>query len=286
MAFDPNTLYFGDCLSWMEKWDDASVDLIYLDPPFNSDAHYNVTYSTEGPEGAQTRAFADTWYWDALAVERVNRLIDAHGRPVSRVMDGLRVVLGPSGMLSYLSYMAERLDHMQRLLRPTGSIYLQCDQTASHYMKAVLDAIFGAGNFINEIIWQRNSDRGKGSQHESRTLGTDTDSIFHYSKTKGYLFNPVHKPLTSRQIAEKFPLDDDDGKGRYNTDTPIFRAPSMGKRPNLCYTYKGVTNPHPSGWRLSKERLKAMDEEGAIIWRGGVGLHYASRTLHNTAESL
>ena len=131
-----------------------------------------------------------------------------------------------------------------------------------------MDAIFGKKNFRNEIVWQRASGRAKGSQHESRSLGRDTDNIFHYSKSDTYIHNAVTRPLTEAEIIEKFPLIDENGR-RYNTDTPIFCQPSMGSRPNLCYEYKGVVNPHPSGWRVSKKRLIEMDQAGYIIWREG-----------------
>ena len=157
---------------------------------------------------------------------------------------------------------------MHRILKPTGSIYLHCDPTASHYLKLILDDLFGKNNFRNEIVWQRASGRAKGSQHESRSLGRDTDSIFHYSKSDAFVHNAVSRPLTEAEELEKFPIIDSNGR-RYNTDTPIFCQPSMGARPNLCYEYKGVVNPHPSGWRVSKEKLIGMDEAGYIIWRKG-----------------
>ena len=150
-----NTLCYGDCLDWMARWDDATVDLIYLDPPFNSNANYNLLYSRDSAGGAQTRAFADTWSWDAAAGERLARFEGAAARPAHRAIVGLAGILGPSGMLAYLTYMAERLEQMHRLLKPTGSLYLHCDPTASHYLKVLCDAVFGAGNFRNEITWQR-----------------------------------------------------------------------------------------------------------------------------------
>ena len=156
---------------------------------------------------------------------------------------------------------------MHRILKPTGSIYLHCDSTASHYIKTCMDAIFGKKNFRNDIVWQRASGRAKGSQHESRSLGRDTDSIFHYSKSDAFIHNAVIRPLTEAEEIEKFPIIDSNGRS-YNTDTPIFCSPSMGARANLCYEYKGVVNPHPSGWRVSKETLIEMDKAGYIIWRG------------------
>ena len=145
-------LYYGDCLDWMGQWDDQTVDLVYLDPPFNSQATYNVLFNkTVG--GAQYRAFEDTWHWDTDAAARFDAYRSAIARPAHAAIVGLETILGPSGMLSYLTYMADRLEHCHRLLKPTGSLYLHCDPTASHYLKIVLDAIFGAEHFRNEIIW-------------------------------------------------------------------------------------------------------------------------------------
>ena len=157
---------------------------------------------------------------------------------------------------------------MKRILKPTGSIYLHCDSTMSHSLKMTMDAIFcsGRGLFINEIVWQRASKRAKGSQFEAKSFGVDVDYILFYSKTGNYKLSSVGK-LDEVERIKKFPLADE--RGRYNVSVPLFRAPSMGDRPNLCYEYKGVENPHPSGWRVSKEKLIKMDGEGLIIWRKG-----------------
>ena len=165
--------------------------------------------------------------------------------------------------------MAVRLLEMCRLLKSTGSIYLHCDPTASHYLKMLMDCIFGKSNFRNEIIWQRAGGSAKGSQHASKTLGRDTDHILHFSKTDSYKHNAVYRPLDEKEIKEQFPNIEPETNRRYNSRTPIFRAPSMGNRPNLCYEYKGARNPYPTGWRVSKERLAELDTSGAIIWRKG-----------------
>ena len=149
----PNTLYYGDCLEWMQKWDGRSVDMIYLDPPFNSKQDYNMLYSSEGGNTAQYRAFEDTWTWDEKAQERFSRIENAIKSPLHNVVTGLHRILGNSGMLAYLTYMGERLEHMKRLLKPGACIFLHCDPTASHYLKLVMDDVFGHENFLNEIIW-------------------------------------------------------------------------------------------------------------------------------------
>ena len=115
-----NTLCYGDCLDWMRRWDHATVDLIYLDPPFNSNATYNVLYAADSAGGAQTRAFNDTWSWDAAAGGRLERFRGAVARPAHKAVTGLAAILGESGMLAYLTYMAERLELMRRLLKPSS----------------------------------------------------------------------------------------------------------------------------------------------------------------------
>ena len=167
----------------------------------------------------------------------------------------------------YLDFMNVRLVEMHRLLKTTGSLYLHCDPTSSHYLKMLLDSIFGSKNFKNEIIWQRASGRAKGSQYKARTFGSDHDVILFYVKRRDYYFNGTYVSFTEDEISKKFPLEDENG--RYNTDVPIFSSASMDTRPNLCYEYNGVKNPHPSGWRVSLERLKQMDSDNEIIWRSG-----------------
>ncbi len=151
-------LYYGDCLDWMREWlpeARESVDLIYLDPPFKSNTNYNILFgSDDGGESAQMRGFEDTWKWDRAASERVRDIENAPMNSLHAVMGAFRMVLGNSGMLAYLSYMGLRLLEMRSLLKPTGSIYLHCDPTASHYLKMLMDAIFGPAQFQNEVIWR------------------------------------------------------------------------------------------------------------------------------------
>ena len=171
-------------------------------------------------------------------------------------------------MQAYIVFMTNRLIEMRRVLKDTGSIYLHCDPTASHYLKVVMDSLFGKANFRNEIVWSRASGRAKGSQHPSRTFGRDTDSIFHYSKTSNYIHNLLTYPMSAEAMDRWFPHTDTNRR-RYHVNVPLFCAASMGDRPNLCYEYKGISPPHPSGWRVSKDRLIEMDKQGDIIWRLG-----------------
>ena len=145
---DGNTLYYGDNLDILRRYvNDETVDLIYLDPPFNSNATYNVLFAEhDGTKAAaQIKAFEDTWTWDQVAAKAYQDTVEAGGR-VSQVLQGLRAFLGENDMLAYLAMMAPRLVELRRVLKPAGSIYLHCDPTASHYLKVVMDAIFGPSN--------------------------------------------------------------------------------------------------------------------------------------------
>ena len=200
----PQTLYYGDCLDWVRQWPDDSVDLIYLDPPFNSNANYNILFGEGNGVPAQVRAFRDTWKWDAAAVDRVQRITAAVAHPAYRAVHGLQHVLGGSGMLAYISYMAERLPELQRLLKPTGSIYLHCDPTASHYLKILMDGVFGADNFRNEIVWAYRTG-GVSVRHWPRKH----DILLFYVKTNAYLHHPPRerviydRPFFSQQFNEQ-----------------------------------------------------------------------------------
>ncbi|MDE0021085.1 MAG: DNA methyltransferase [Candidatus Poribacteria bacterium] len=184
--FNPNTLYYGDCLDWMREWESDCVDLIYLDPPFNSNANYNVLFSDKGDGKAQYRAFSDTWSWDAAAAKRYAEFENAPGRSAHDAMIGLRRILGKCGMLAYLTYMAERLEEMRRMLKQTGSIYLHCDPTASHYLKIIMDAVFGQANFRNEIVWAYRT-----GGVSKAWFGRKHDIILFYTKSpkREYIFN-------------------------------------------------------------------------------------------------
>ena len=204
------TLYYGDCLGWMEKWDDCTVDLIYLDPPFNSKANYNVIYGKNGSNGAQYRAFTDTWYWDYEAAARFDMFAGAVSRPAHDVIVGLHRFLGECGMSAYLTYMAERLEQMHRILKPTGSIYLHCDPTMSHCLKLVMDAIFGAKNFRNEVIWRRT-----GAHNKALRWAPIHDVIFFYTKSETFYWANPHNPHMKGHVEENFAPD---GEGGYRTD--------------------------------------------------------------------
>ena len=189
LVFEPNTLYHGDCLEVMNGWEAGCVDLIYLDPPFNSNANYNILYGKTRAgipreEQAQFTAFKDTWFWKAEAGRRVNEISRATAHPAHKAIKGLAEMLPETGMLAYLVYMADRIAAMRRVLKDTGSFYLHCDPTASHYLKTILDCVFGAKNFRNEIVWYYFKPHGSKVNYPK-----NYDSIFFYTKSNEYSFN-------------------------------------------------------------------------------------------------
>ena len=246
-----DALYYGDCLDWMGQWDDRTVDLIYLDPPFNSNAEYNVLYG-EAAGDAQFRAFADTWTWDADAAERCAAFERAIARPAHRAITGLWPMLGNSGMMAYLSYMAERLEQCHRLLKPTGSLYLHCDPTASHALKLVLDSIFGAENFRNEIVWKRRTGTLTTTKQHTK-FGAVTDTILFYVRSGAALFARQYSlsdPQYQRYVDKTFRYRDKRGR-HYRVDNLASPSP----RPNLTYTYRGY-EPPANGWAISREKME------------------------------
>ncbi|MCE5271528.1 site-specific DNA-methyltransferase, partial [bacterium] len=161
-----NILYYGDNLNILRQHvPGESVDLVYLDPPFNSNASYNVLFAEQDGSRAasQIRAFEDTWTWDQEDEAVFAELVTKGGK-VADALQAFRTFLGPCDLLAYLVMMAPRLVELRRVLKPTGSIYLHCDPTASHYLKMLMDAVFGPGNFTNEVIWKRSLPHGNQSK--------------------------------------------------------------------------------------------------------------------------
>lgn len=184
-----NALYYGDNLDVLRRHvANESVDLVYLDPPFKSNADYNVLFSEHGEKStAQVRAFEDTWEWDTEARAAYEGVVEAGGR-VADTMRAFRTMLGGSDMLAYLSMMAPRLVELHRVLKPTGSLWMHCDATASHYLKLLLDAVFGPKNYRNEVIWHY----AKFQMRAMRKFVKNTDRLLFYVKdeSSGYVFNP------------------------------------------------------------------------------------------------
>ena len=180
-----NTLYYGDCLEILADFPDNYIDLICLDPPFNSNEKYNKVFKNSGLRiDPQIKAFDDVWHWDNTSAERVERVKNAVANPASKVIAGFERFIPQSKMLSYTSYMAERLFMMHRILKETGSIYLHCDPYASHYLKLIMDAIFGEKNYRNEIVWCYT-----GPSNTPRWFPRKHDCILFYAKTNDAIFN-------------------------------------------------------------------------------------------------
>jgi len=254
-----NTLFYGDNLPILrEHIPSNSIDLIYLDPPFNSNRSYNVLFKDEsGQESeAQITAFEDSWHWNMAAEETYHELIHDAPPRVVRMIGALREFIGTNQMMAYLVMMTIRLIELHRVLKPTGSIYLHCDPTASHYLKIVLDTIFGIENFRNEITWKRTFAHG----NVGRNYGSISDILFFYAKTDAYLWNQPFAGLSAKEVIGKYPHYDPDGR-RWQSVT--LRNP--GPRPNLHFPYtasNGVTyQPHPNGWSCNLARLQQYDAE-------------------------
>ena len=200
-----NKLYFGDNLQILrQQIEDESVDLIYLDPPFNSNASYNVLFKEKSGEesAAQITAFEDTWHWGRESEAAFREIVTAGPRKLADLMNTLISFLGRNDMMAYLVMMAIRLVELHRVLNPHGSIYLHCDPTASHYLKVVLDAVFQPYNFKTEIIWKRTSAHSDAKQGRKQH-GRVHDVILFY--TKGgvdYIWNVQHTPYDPEYVEQ------------------------------------------------------------------------------------
>jgi DNA modification methylase len=194
-------LFYGDNLDVLRRHvDDESVDLVYLDPPFNSNADYNILFGhVDGSRAAaQIKAFGDTWRWDEAAAADFQKAVE-HGGTVADALRAFQTLLGGSNMLAYLSMMAPRLIELRRVLKSTGSLFLHCDPTASHYLKLLLDSIFSPENFRNEIIWRRT-----GAHGPRRSFGPVHDTLLFYSKSKDYYFNVLRRPYMAGHVAKRY----------------------------------------------------------------------------------
>jgi site-specific DNA-methyltransferase (adenine-specific) len=271
-----NTLYYGDNLEVMRKYlPDASVDLVYLDPPFNSNRDYNLLFREQSGEPAQgqIKAFTDTWQWSERAYDTFCQTCAVPA--LVELVQGFVRTLGRNDLTAYLVMMAPRLVELHRVLKPTGSLYLHCDPTASHYLKVMLDVIFGARNFRNEIVWKRTS-----AHSDSKKWGRVHDTILYYAKSDRVIWNPVYTEHDPEYVDEFYRYEDE--RGRYRLHE-IVRTASMGPRPNLVYEYKGYTPQW--GWRVVREKLEALDADGRIVWSSS-GRPYLKRYLHEQKGNL
>ncbi len=257
-----NILFYGDNLPILREYiSTESVDLIYLDPPFNSARSYNVLFKDEGGHeaDAQVEAFEDTWHWNATAARTYRELVETGPERVASMIGALHEFIGENQMMAYLAMMAARLVELHRVLKQTGSLYLHCDPTASHYLKIVLDAIFGFENLRNEIIWQRTIAKAL----TSRRLPSNHDVIFCYQRTQDATWNAdanftkYDESNLDEKTASKYHYREADGR--------LYRLSSLinpnSNRPNLTYEFLGVTRV----WRWTKDRMQKAYDEGIVV---------------------
>jgi site-specific DNA-methyltransferase (adenine-specific) len=253
VAVPENILYYGDNLDILRHHiAEESVDLVYLDPPFNSNATYNVLFAEHHGERAasQIKAFEDTWTWDLVSEWSYKNTVEAGGQ-VSKALQAFHTLLGPSNMLAYLAMMAPRLVELRRVLKPTGSIYLHCDPTASHYLKLLMDAVFGPVNFRNEVVWKRTS-----AHSDSKVLGKAHDVLLYYTKSPDFVHNKLFEPYDDEYVESHYRFVDEAGR-RFRTSDLTAGALSGG---GYTYEWKGVTRM----WRCPPERMLQWHEEGRI----------------------
>jgi len=276
-----NYLYYGDNLDILRRYvADESVDLIYLDPPFNSNQAYNVIFAEDNGSGsgAQIQAFDDTWHWTMETAEAFAETVEAGGR-VADTLVAFRRMLGETDMMAYLANMAPRLVELRRVLKPTGSIYLHCDPTAGHYLKVLMDAIFGVENYVNEIMWRRSHPHG----NVSRSYGAIHDVLLFYSRTGNHTWTEPHKPyyladgsldpeLEERVLKQYSFIDEASGR-RFQATSLLNPNPD---RPNLTYEFLG----HTRVWRWTRERMQEAYDQGRIyVPRNGKGVPREKRYL-------
>ncbi|MDX2004883.1 MAG: DNA methyltransferase [Meiothermus sp.] len=264
-----NTLYYGDNLVVLrEHIASASVDLIYLDPPFNSKTEYNHIFKDHSgrTSGAQIKAFTDTWSWNQETELMLDQIPAANGKLGEFLEFTTRVMLGKNSLAAYLVMMGVRLIELHRVLKPTGSLYLHCDSTASHYLKVMLDILFGVDNCRSEIIWKRQS-----AHSDAKLSFPDvTDTLLFYAKSQATSFNPQYTDYDPEYVQKFYRHDDGDGRGLYRLDN--MAAPAGGGmaainkttgKPNGWYSWMGFSPPD-KGWRYKPETMQRLHDEGRI----------------------
>ena len=291
-----NTLYYGDNLPVLrEHIASESVDLVYLDPPFNSNANYNILF--KGPGGdqseSQIEAFEDTWHWNESAESAFDAVMRSGNTDAFTMLRAMRDFLGDNDMMAYLAMMAVRLIELHRVLKPTGSLYLHCDPTASHYLKLLLDGVFGASNFKSEIIWKRTS-----AQSAAKRWGNVHDTILFVAKSPRFVWNDVLIPH-NQEYAGRYKNVDDRGRiwADDNLTAPGVRNGFSGAE------WRGF-NPTSKGnhWKVSNkavekligaeaatklnsiEKLDLLEQDGLIHWpKSGKGFPRFKRLLGDGA---
>lgn len=257
---DTNVLYFGDNLEILRKYiPNESIDLVYLDPPFNSQASYNVLFKEVTGEysEAQIMAFEDTWHWTQKAEHTFTEIVDSAPASVVEMIRSLHSFIGTNDMMAYLCMMTIRLVELHRVLKTTGSLYLHCDPTASHYLKVMLDAIFSVQNFRNEIVWKRQS-----AHSDAKTKFSDVaDILLFYAKSPEATFHPQYGLHDPEYLRKFYRFDDHDGRGLYR----LADMASPNPRPNMMYDWMGFKYP-AKGWRYQKDTMQKLHDEGRIYY--------------------
>ncbi|GDX94431.1 restriction endonuclease subunit M [Planctomycetia bacterium] len=257
-----NTLYYGDNLDILrEHLDDESVDLVYLDPPFNSKRDYNLLFkSPKGQQSeAQITAFEDSWHWGEQAEREFDELLHQPNTDVAQMMKALRAFLGENDMMAYLTMMANRLLELHRVLKPTGSLYLHCDPTASHYLKIVLDGVFGTrggGGFRNEVIWKRAN-----AHNDPKMFGRISDTILYYVKTPAAKWFTQHTPYREEYYDSHFKQD---ATRRYFRTVPLDAPRHGAGSPGLLYEWKGKLPSASRTWAVRKKTMEEYESQGLI----------------------
>ncbi|MGO8954965.1 MAG: site-specific DNA-methyltransferase [Rhodomicrobium sp.] len=261
LSMSDDALHYGDNLSVLRECvADESVDLIYLDPPFNSNATYNVLFKAPGGEEsqAQIEAFGDTWHWDEAAEDAFDQVMRSPNSDTASMLRAMRSFLHENDMMAYLSMMAVRLLELHRVLKPRGSLYLHCDPTASHYIKSLLDAVFGPRNMGAEIIWKRTSAHNDAKQGR-RDYGRVHDTIFYFRKGEQYLWNVQYSPYEEEYTTSMYKHIEEETGRRYGLFD--LSGPGGKSKGNPQFEFLGVTR----FWRFTREKMEALLSEGRIV---------------------
>ena len=258
-----NTLYYGDNLDILRHYVvDESVDLVYLDPPFNSNANYNVLFDEKDGRqaAAQIQAFEDTWKWDEAAARQFHETVEAGGR-VADVLLAFQRFLGTNDMLAYLAMMAPRLVELRRCLKETGSLYLHCDPTASHYLKLLLDAVFGPGMFRSEIVWKRSSAHSDTKQGR-KLHGHIHDVLLFYTKSDEWTWNPKYTPYDQEYVDAFYKYVEEETGRRYRLDNLTAAKPGG----DVSYDFYGTKPYKGRYWAYSRENMEKFKAEGRLYF--------------------
>lgn len=267
-----NKLFYGDNLDVLRhEIASESVDLVYLDPPFNSNANYNILFKSKTGDGsdAQIEAFDDTWHWNDKAEDAFDQVIRSGNTDASELLRAMRGFLGENDMMAYLAMMAIRLIELHRVLKPSGSIYLHCDPTASHYLKLMLDGVFGPANFLNEIIWKRTS-----AHNSAKRFGPVHDTILFYSKSSVHTWVPAYQAIPQETVDAWYNNVEAETGRRFNRAD--ITAPGLRKGPSGAI-WRGIDvsakNRHwaiPGFLKLgalpATDALDLLDQNGRLFW--------------------